>query len=422
MKRRIGMRFRGSGISVYRAAAVCDATGINHRPGAVAVRNGRVVAVGDDQDVMQQVRAVEVIDLPDMLILPAMVNAHAHLNLTPLGPRPYNGRFIDWLKMVIAEAPRDDAAVADAVRQGVEGCWAAGVGTAGDIAPSPAAIQARMETGLQGVSYLECFGLGKRQQQTIDELNDLFEGHPALDRSHPTVALGIEPHAPYSAGPELYHAATKYASSHAYRLSTHMAETPEELAFVRDGTGPFVDLLKELGKWEPGLAPARGEHPIDWLDDVLKHGRWLLAHCNYVDDAHIEKLAKYGVSVAYCPVASDYFGHTGHRYRDMLEAGVNVCLGTDSVICQPPHEPQPLGILPQMRWLYRRDGTDPQTLLRMATINGTRALSMISSNATLRAGTHASMIAVAFNPDDPTDPLTQILENDAPAEPLMYIA
>lgn len=415
------MRFRASGISVYRAAAVRDATGICERPGAIAVRHGRVVAVGSPQQVLAQFKPDEVIDLPDSLLLPAMVNAHAHLSLTNVGPQPYRGKFVDWLKMVMEQTPRDDAAVAEAVRHGVELSWAAGVWVLGDIAPSPAAVNARMEAGLPGVSYLECFGIGDRQDAAIEQLHDRFVVHPPFERAHPTVALGIQPHAPYSAGRRLYEAVTKYARSHAYRLSTHLAETPEEIAFIRDGAGPFVDLLRDLGKWDPQASPATGQHPIDWLADALKQGRWLVAHCNYVEDHHIEMLARFGVSVAYCPIASDYFGHEGHRYRDMLEAGVNVCLGTDSIICQPPNELQPMSILAQMRWLYRRDRTDPETLLRMATINGTRALQMTESHASLRPGTYASITAVTIDPNDPTDPLIQALENDSPIEPILYI-
>jgi len=420
MKRRIGMRFRGSGASVYRAGAIRDAHGINHRPGAIAVRNGRIVAIGPSDEVLTRVRPLEIVDLHDVLILPAMVNSHAHLHLSMAGSMPYGGGFTDWLRQVMELTPKNEQQIVEAVRQGVDLSYAAGVGIVGDIAPSAAAITARIEAGLPGVSYLECFGLGNHQPQAVNVLEEVFK-NPPFETSHPTVHLGIQPHAPYSAGLDLYDAATRLARTHAYRLSTHLAETREELQFTREGRGPFVDLLKQLGKWDDSIQPA-GEHPIDWLDEQLKHGRWLLAHCNYVEAEHIEKLAKYGCSVAYCPIASDYFGHTNHRYRDMLEAGVNVCLGTDSIICQPPDEPQPLGILPQMRYLYRRDKTDPMTLLRMATTNGTRALSLVQSNATLHSGTNASLIAVAFDPADPTDPLIQILENDTPVEPLMYIA
>jgi cytosine/adenosine deaminase-related metal-dependent hydrolase len=234
------------------------------------------------------------------------------------------------------------------------------------------------------------------------------------------VVLGVQPHAPYSAGLELYIEAARLAQQRGYRLSTHLAETEEEIRFVREGAGPFVDLLRELGKWD-GSIRATGLHPVQWLEPALKMGPWLLAHCNYVEDAHIEVLARCGASVVYCPVASDYFGHhrpwrgSVHRYREMLGAGVNVCLGTDSIVCQPADASggASLGVLEQMRHLYRRDGTDPGTLLRMATVNGMRAMGLTEADATLRSGAAAKLVGIPIDLDDPTEPLEQALRSGA---------
>ncbi len=97
------------------------------------------------------------------------------------------------------------------------------------------------------------------------------------------------------------------------------------------------------------------------------------------------------MSIAYCPIASEYFGHRGHRYRELLARGVNVCLGTDSMLCQPPDEPQPHGILAQMRRLLERDDVAPGLLLAMATVNGAKALGLPAGTATLRPGAEAVM-------------------------------
>jgi cytosine/adenosine deaminase-related metal-dependent hydrolase len=124
-------------------------------------------------------------------------------------------------------------------------------------------------------------------------------------------------------------------------------------------------------------------------------------------------------------VASDYFGHRNHRYREMLAAGVNVCLGTDSILCQPAGEPQPLGILAQMRHLYRRDQADPEMLLKMATIHGIRGLGFDREhgllNATLKSGAPAKLLAVRIDPADSTDPLTQALGNNYPGAPVVTL-
>lgn len=413
---------------IIHAGAARDALGVRARPAMLVLEAGRIVYAGEPDD--REARKVDqprVIHLPDRLILPALVNAHAHLDLTHVGPRPYPGDFVEWLRMVIAERPKPDegGAIVEAVHAGLALSRQGGVGFIGDIAGTPLAATARQQAPpderIPGVSYLECFGIGAAQEaaarnlrRQIDDLK--FETSvPAHERG---VILGIQPHAPYSAGLELYKAAAKLSRSRAYRLATHLAESLEEIEIVVEAGGPLANLLRDLGKWDDSIRPT-GLHPVDHLEPLLRHARWLLAHCNYVEDRHIELLAHSGASVAYCPIASEYFGHRHHRYREMLEAGVNVCLGTDSIICQPLESgPLALSILPQMRRLYRRDGADPDTLLAMATTRGLAAMAIDQRLASLLPQAPADLIALAFDPDDPRDPLEQVLRHDVPVEPI----
>src|SRR5690606_38178109 len=142
-----------------------------------------------------------------------------------------------------------------------------------------------------------------------------------------------QPHAPYSCGSRLYDAAADLGLP----LATHLAETIEEITFVRTGEGPFADLLRRIGVWDASITGC-GLHPVDALAPALERGPWIAAHLNYIEARHIELLGRLGVSAAYCPRASEYFSHPAegeapHRYREMLAAGVNVALGTDSIVC-----------------------------------------------------------------------------------------
>lgn len=415
-------------VTVYQAAAVRDAVGTNHRPGTVVVQSGRIVFVGPPDRVIPHDAAgkgpggeIREVDASRLLILPAMVNAHAHLDLTDLGPRPYGGDFIAWVGGIVRYRAMTQDKIIASVNRGVAMLQTSGVGWVGDIAGSPDAAQTLGRSGFAGVSFLETFGLGLRQAEYIALLRQRMGTLSAtafganLSRSlGQRWQLGIAPHAPYSTGPEVYAAAGDLAEQYGYPLSTHLAETPQELEFVREATGPFANWLRTLSKWDDTIRGSQ-RHPVEWLGPHLIRRPWLLAHCNHVSDEHLALLAQCRASVAYCPVASDYFGQPergGHRYREMIEAGINVCLGTDSILCQPPEEPQPLGILPQMRHLHRRDRTDPQTLLAMATVNGLRALDLSPGWATLRPGAPANLIGIPIDVHDPTDPLTQALRND----------
>lgn len=416
-------------ITIYRASAIRDARGCDARPGTVAVAEGRVAYAGPDSELPRGLReGATVVDRTGELLLPALVNAHAHLDLTDLGPRPFDTQtddFVGWLRQIIDHRPQAPDDIADAVHHGLRLSHQAGVGWIGDIAGSLDAIHARRQapSGLRlpGVSYLECFGIGeagKAAARELDQTLDPLDFEAAAAGWPRGAVLGIAPHAPYSVGKPLYQALAGLSQRRIYRLCTHLAESPEELEFVRDATGPMADLLRELDKWSDAIRPT-GKHPIEWLEPALRRGRWTVVHCNYVEDRHIDILERAGASVVYCPIASDYFGHPRegeHRYRDMLEAGVNVCLGTDSILCQPADAAQPLGILPQMRYLYERDGTDPNQLLAMATTHGLQALDFDDRDATLQPRSAAAFTAVPIDPDDPTDALTQALTTDSPAE------
>lgn len=404
--------------TLIRAAAARDAAGVNLRPAMVLIHEGVIVATGRDTSQHPAARHARVIDLPQDLLLPAMVNAHAHLDLTAIGPREFDGNFSDWVGCVMRDRPGDDVAISGAVEKGLALSRAAGVGWVGDIAGSDAAARAFIESatkaGIGGTTWLECFGIGERAADA--GVAAVARCKALANAGSGDVRVDLQPHAPYSAGLPLYEAV---ASRRNVYPCTHLAETHAEAQFIRDAAGPFADLLRRLGKWDASITP-RHMSPVQHLSNVLSLAPWLVAHCNYVSDDDIAILAVTGTSVAYCPVASEYFQHVDHRYRDMLAAGVNVCLGTDSILCQPPAEPQPMGLLPAMRRLHQRDGTDPGTLLAMATTHGSRALALPANTATLAVGAPARLVAIRIDPQSSVDPLTQAMRSDYPVQTIAW--
>jgi cytosine/adenosine deaminase-related metal-dependent hydrolase len=272
------------------------------------------------------------------------------------------------------------------VREGVRLSRAGGVAMVGDIAGVRSTVPtiALRETSLAGVSFFEIFGIGRTQAVAIEAMQASAQ---SIAGTRNGVRLGIQPHAPYSCGPDVYHAAAALGLP----LATHLAETRDELEFVARGKGPLADMLKRIGVWDDSVA-GNGLHAVDHVVNLLRGMPFIAAHLNYIDDRHIDALTCSQVSVAYCPRASAYFGHCDHRYRDMLAAGVNVALGTDSMLCLDT--PDRISTLDEMRLLHRRDGTDAIDLLRMATINGARALDVRESLVTLAPGESAGLLAL----------------------------
>ncbi|MEQ8316722.1 MAG: amidohydrolase family protein [Phycisphaerales bacterium] len=370
-----------------RCAGIADARGTVRASDSLLVqttgaRSRRVLAIGTQDDVRDHPAwaSAEHHELPGKVVAPALVNAHAHLDLTHIGPQPMGeGGFAAWIDMVRRGRLADDAAIAASVRSGVDMLLAGGTAAVGDIAGSvngaPSLAPARVldETGMSGVSYLEFFGLSADGSPGVDA---------ALERAEAfnpeSVRLGLSPHAPYSVSLGGY----GRARGAGLPMCTHLAESPSERAMLGEATGPIRTFLEGLGQWTPEIAAqfGTGKSPVQFTAAVLEGV--LTVHLNDLDEADIACLAQSGASAAYCPRASAYFGAPEafgpHRYRDLLAAGVPVALGTDSVINLPAADIVPRGIcvLDEARLLHHRDGTDPSSLLEMLYVHGPSILGL----------------------------------------------
>jgi cytosine/adenosine deaminase-related metal-dependent hydrolase len=365
--------------------------------------------------------------LPDRLLIPGLVNAHTHLDLTTIGPQPFAGDFSAWLDMVRRSRASVPAEIAAAVVEGARLSLGSGVVAVGDVAGAPrgeptlAPSQALAASGLAGVSFIEFFAIGKGAS-ALGRIQHLMRSSP---RHLGPVRIGIQPHATGTVGLDGYAWAARMAAD-GWPVSSHVAETIDERDLISRAAGPQRDFLERLGLWDDSLLRelGRGVSPVQHLRDALERARFVLAHVNDASDDDIRLLARTGQSVAYCPRGSEYFGnHTSlgpHRYREMLAAGVNVCLGTDSIINQHPEGA--LSIWREMRRLHRRDGAPKLDLMAMATVNGARALGL-NADRWIFARNHAicGVGAVVMSPNVcARDPFDCALESPGEPELLFY--
>ena len=373
------------------------------------------------------------VELPDRLLMPGLVNAHAHLDLSHLGPAPHEpgDGFVAWVDRIRAGRRDTDDGIADAVRLGVDLSIAGGTVAVGDIAGAPGGrlcdAPARVLGGspLAGVSFLEFFGIGRSAATTVERLarfaREELAGLSAALEGTP-VRVGLQPHAPNTVDLGVYRWAAALGERHGLPLATHLAETPEERAFVSRGTGPQRAMLERFGLWDDSVLQrvGRGLGPVEHLAGLLARARVLCAHVNDATDAAVRVLRETGTPVVYCPRASAYFGsdrHFGpHRYRDMLDAGVRVCLGTDSIVNLDT--PDRISVLDEMRLLHRRDGCDARTLLAMGTVHGAEALGLDPAAVTLEPGPLAGLVSVpCVGGQDPWG--AAMASNDPPEAPIL---
>ena len=433
------------GIVRIDAGAVLDAAAAAASPGSILIEvlahpcaggtgrpiwRARTLAAGRTADILHhpaaQSPATRVISRPNAILVPGFVNAHTHLDLTHIGPRPHDPQagFVSWVDMIRRERRHTPEEIASSVRQGIALSMAAGTVAVGDIAGAPGGRictvpwQTLLPSGLFGVSYLEFFGIGRTATSTLAALTAILsEVGGEAAQTHP-VRLGLQPHAPNTVSRRLFADAARLAAAlPGAPLATHLAETPEERRFVAEASGPQRELLERLGVWDDSILEDVGQarHPIEHLQEVLTRHLFTVAHVNDLGD-QLPLLGRTKARVVYCPRASAYFEaerHFGpHQYREMINAGITVALGTDSIVNLPAEAAllparggRGMSILDEMRFLYQRDATDPRVLLRMGTIAGADALGLDGGAFTFAAGAPlAGLVAVEADPIRPGAP------------------
>ncbi len=413
----------------------------------VAPGQTRIVAAGSPHQIDHHPAApnATVVSLPNHLITPAFVNAHTHLDLSHIGPQPRSG-FAPFVDLVRSRRHVDPAAIRESVLLGAKLSRAGGVAAVGDIAgavqgrASIEPILALRDSGLDGVSFLEFFAMGDSVPRACTRVDDVTDSALALPASR--VRFGLQPHAPYSVAPAGYrHALNRSARDH-LPIATHLAESIEEQEFIATAKGPQRALLEALGLWNESLLAdfGRGKTPVAHLAPVLRDRSTpiLLVHLNDLSDADVELLAELNarvpIHVAYCPRSSDFFGAPAtfgpHRYQELLKAGINVCLGTDSIVNLP--ESQASGDsaritpLDDARLLARRDAADPKQLLEMITVRGAGALGLDPTRFELKSGaTVAGLCAVqipapgARMAPDPGELIRHLFDSETTPERLL---
>ncbi len=199
-------------------------------------------------------------------------------------------------------------------------------------------------------------------------------------------------------------------------LTTHLAEMPEERELLAHRRGRLREFLEDLGVWDEDWEPV-GASPADYVRrGGLRESDWLIAHGTYLDPSEFwqfrPEAAPDGqrVAIAFCPRTHARFGHAPHPYRTLLERGVVVCLGTDSLASSPS-----LSVLDELRFLHRTDPSlQGELLLTMATLFGAWALRAENVTGSLKPGKSADLSLIALPDREMKDPYQLLFESDLP--------
>ena len=367
--------------------------------GALAIEGSKIVDVGLYPTVRDS-GASPIHDLGEAVLMPGLVNAHTHLDLTSSADSiQRTPKFTDWVFQIVGK--RNPSTVEPSVREGVQQSLAGGVTTVGDIDGTGGSMQILQDTPIRKVVFFEVLGFSGDSNATGLARLATYLGAPPVSDSLLTAALS--PHAPYSTSAEIYRQCVTSGLS----ICTHIAETKEELEFLSSGTGAFVGYLEAFGistaEWIPPQLT-----PVQYMETLgVLRKNTVLAHCNYLTDADVTMLAESGVSVVFCPRSHHYFYHTDHPIEQLVERGINVAIGTDSLASN-----WSLGLLDELKFLARTQRCiRPETLFDMVTCNGAKALGLAQVGR-LEKNWQADVIAVQI-PNDGRSAIEQILDSSS---------
>ena len=301
----------------------------------------------------------EVIDVPSderslirpVALLPALVNAHTHLEFSdlpsPLTP-PYP--FPDWIRSVVKYRGIDlgeESQIQHAVNSGVAESLRLGTSIVGEVCTSDVgrtaltdALSGSGDQAIQAICFRELLGFTSNriadQQAAADAFVATFPDFSLENQiANPSVTAGLSPHAPYSVHPEIVQYSCELAQTSGLPLAMHLAETKDEVQFIESQTGRFVDFLDGFKLWQP-----ESLHGITCLSDYLAMIRQvdhaLAIHGNYFNQQDIQLLGDCSnVTTVYCVRTHRWFGHSNHPWKQIESAGGKVILGTDSRASNP---------------------------------------------------------------------------------------
>jgi cytosine/adenosine deaminase-related metal-dependent hydrolase len=364
--------------------------------------DGRIQAVGSDGSVPCPA-GVFAETLQSAAILPGFINTHTHLELSGFEGRVKDRNFAEWIRHLRQlKTTRTPAEFVDAARRGLADCYAAGVTTIADTGDSGAAIAVLADADASGVAYQEVFGPHPDQaEEGLAGLKARVQQQRRLETER--LRVGVSPHAPYTVSGVLFRLVADYARSQQLPLAVHASESPAESEFLFAGTGPFAEAWK--ARHIP-LPSSQGRTPIEWL---AEHGvlsdQCLCIHAVQLQPGDIHRLLHSGSAVAHCPLSNRAHDHGAAPLAALLNAGVRVGLGTDSVVSVDR-----LDLLAEARAAGQLAPLTPERLLHLCTLAGARALGIGDDTGSLVPGKWGDCIVIRI-PGDQRPVAEQVLSS-----------
>jgi aminodeoxyfutalosine deaminase len=375
---------------IIRARTVVTVDGAPIRNGAVAISGNQITDVGKFPEVSARHSGTKIVDLGEQALLPGLINAHCHLDYTCLrGKIPPRKSFADWIRAINAEkAKLSHEDYVASINEGFAEAKRFGTTTIANLTAFPELIS-QIQAPVRTWWFAELIDV--RSPGRADEIVDL-----AIESLKSAPNWGLAPHAPFTASRELYRRCQGVGRREKVLLTTHLAESREEMEMFRHGLGPLYEFMKSIGR---PVNDCGQETPlknlVGRLGDGSQPARWIVAHLNELAESDFKLLRELTSKfhIVHSPRSHDYFGHSHFPFERLRALGFNISLGTDSLASN-----ESLNLFAEIRaFLRNAPGISPDKLFEMITINAALALHQEKSLGRIRPGFQADLIAVPYS-------------------------
>ncbi len=403
---------------IYTADVILPITSPPIKDGAVFVKDGRIIAIGNRDNLIAANPDEDVLEFRDALLMPGLVNLHGHLECSSFDFLAKPAPFPKWItKMIKASSKMQRSDWLAASRLGVKRYFEAGITCTADITRTGLGVQAVAEAGMPGIVYLEAVAIDNNNlaDAVVDILERIKSAESVMHFGY--FKLGLSPHSAYTLSESALKVCAQISKEYGLPLSIHLAETRAELELIRDGSGPLASTIGRRLELEAIKSKGSSKTPTEFLDGLALINKSLVAaHGVWLSEGDIKLLKKKNASVALCPTSNELLGSGEAPVNQFIKHGLRFGFGTDSIASNPDFdlfiEARKARMLLAKQTGVKKNQIplSPEELIKTITIKAAEVLGLSSELGSIEPGKRADFAVIDYDNRQPIDPYNHLIE------------